>query len=140
MQTFTEELFLKLQNISDINSFFKMHEHQFLKETTENFLNSVLELKKMSVAEIAKTSGVGEYTYKIFRGERTPSRDVLIALAFGMGLSIEETQLLLRISKFAVLDAREKRDSVIIFSITNGLSVFQADDLLYENNLPTING
>ncbi len=140
MQTFTEELFLELQNISDIDSFFKAHEHQFLKETTESFLNSILELRKMSVSQVAKNSGVGEYAYKIFRGERTPSRDVLIAIAFGMELSIEETQLLLRISKFAILDAREKRDSVIIFSITNGLNVFKTDDLLYENNLPTING
>ncbi len=139
MQTFTEELFLELQHVSDINSFFKTHEHQFLKETTESFFNSILELRKMSIAQIAKNSGIGEYAYKIFRGERTPSRDVLIAIAFGMELSLEETQLLLRISKFAGLDAREKRDSVIIFGITNRLDVFQTDDLLDENNLPTIN-
>ena len=95
--------------------------------------------KGVSISAVSKNSGVGEYVYKIFRGERTPSRDILIAIAFGMNLSLEETQLLLRISKFAVLDSRNKRDSVIIFSLTHGFTVFQTDDILEEQNISTIN-
>lgn len=86
-----------------------------------------------------KNSGVGEYLYKVFNGERNPSRDILIATAFGMKISLDEAQLLLRISKFAILDSRDKRDSVIIFGLTHGLSVFQTDDILEEQNLITLN-
>lgn len=135
----TDELLKELKNTSDIESFFKSYEGQFIKETTVSFLNSMLELKGVSISAVSKNSGVGEYVYKIFRGERTPSRDILIAIAFGMNLFLEETQLLLRISKFAILDSRNKRDSVIIFSLTHGFTVFQTDDILEEQNMSTIN-
>lgn len=135
----TDELLKELKNTSDIESFFKAYEGQFIKETTVSFLNSMLELKGVSISAVSKNSGVGEYVYKIFRGERTPSRDILIAIAFGMNLSLEETQLLLRISKFAVLDSRNKRDSAIIFGLTHSFTVFQTDDILEEQNMSTIN-
>ena len=70
---------------------------------------------------------------------RAVSRDVLIALSFGLNLQLEEAQLLLRISKFAVLDSRNKRDSIIIYALSHDLSVFEADDLLEEQNTATIN-
>ena len=85
----------------------------------------------MSVREI------GLYD-EILKGERNPSRDVLISIAFGMGLTLEETQFLLRISKFAVLDSREKRDSIIIYSLTHKKNVYETDDLLDNNNIPTL--
>ncbi len=135
----TDELLKELKNAPDIESFFKVHESQFIKETTVNFLNSMLERKDITISTVSKNSGVGEYVYKIFRGERTPSRDILIAIAFSMNLTLEETQLLLRISKFAILDSRNKRDSVIIFGLTHSFTVFQTDDILEEQNISTIN-
>lgn len=139
MQTITEELLAELKNTSDIEAFFKSHERQFINETTSGYLNRMLELRDINISTIAKNSGAGEYVYKIFRGERTPSRDVLISISFSMNLSLEETQLLLRISKFAILDSRNKRDSVIIYCLTHNLTVFQADDILDEQNLTTLN-
>ena len=139
MQTITEELLAELKNTSDIEAFFKSHESQFIKETTSGYLNRMLELRDINISTIAKDSGTGEYVYKIFRGERTPSRDVLISISFSMNLSLEETQLLLRISKFAALDSRNKRDSVIIYCLTHNLTVFQTDDILDEQNLTTLN-
>lgn len=139
MPTITDELLKELKNVSDIESFFKSHESQFINETTSSYLTGMLELKNINISSIAKNSGIGEYVYKIFRGERTPSRDVLISISFSMNLSLEETQLLLRISKFAVLDSRNKRDSVIIYGLTHNLTVFQTDDILEEQNMVTIN-
>lgn len=138
MQTITEELLKELNNASDIDSFFKAHESQFITETPENYLNKMLELKGLKLSAVAKDSGVGEYVYKIFRGERAASRDILIAIAFSMRLSLEETQLLLRISKFAKLDSRNKRDSVLLYGLTHHFTVFQTDDLLEEQNMTTL--
>lgn len=55
-----------------------------------------------------------------------------------MKLSFEETQLLLRISKFAILDSRNKRESIIIYALLNGKSAFDADVLLSQNNFLTL--
>lgn len=139
MQTVTSELLDALKNASDIESFFNEYEDKFIKETTSGYLNELIKIRNMNVSEIAKASGAGEYVYKVFKGDRKPSRDVLISVAFGMKLSLEETQLLLRISKFAILDSRDMRDSVIIYGLTHGLTVFQTDDMLDEKNLVTLN-
>lgn len=139
MQTLTDELLKELKNASDIESFFESHKNQFINETTYSYLNKMLELRNINISAVAKNSGIGEYVYKIFNGVRTPSRDILISIAFSMKLSLEETQLLLRISKFAILDSRNKRDSVIIYSLTHDLTVFQTDDLLEEQNMTTLN-
>lgn len=139
METITEDLLKQLKNTTNIAEFLDKHNNEFIKETPKSYLNFMLSKKNMSVARIAKESGVGEYTYKIFNDERKPSRNILIALAVGMSLTLQETQLLLRISKFAILDSRDKRDSIIIFGLMNHLSVFEIDDLLSENGVVTIN-
>lgn len=138
MQTITQKLLEGLKNADDIKTFLDLHEQEFLSQTLTDYLNELMTDKNITVAKIAKNSGIGEYVYKIFSGERRATRDVLISVAFGMKLSIEETQLLLRIAKFAVLDSRERRDSVIIYALSHDMTVFECDDLLNENNLITL--
>ena len=138
MQTITQKLLEGLKNADDIKTFLDLHEQEFLSQTLTDYLNELMTDKNTTVAKIAKNSGIGEYVYKIFSGERRATRDVLISVAFGMELSIEEIQLLLRIAKFAVLDSREKRDSVIIYALAHKMTVFECDDLLNENNLITL--
>lgn len=138
MKRVTDELLKELKNAENIEAFFKANEDKFLNQTTSEYLNELISIKNTSVAKVAADSGVGEYTYKVFGGSRKPSRDITIAISFGMKLSLEETQLLLRISKFAILDSRDKRDSIIIYALTHGLTIVQTDDLLDTKNLPTI--
>ena len=139
MAAITDELLKNLKFSSDIEEFFQKYESCFIDETPVGYMNKMLKYKNTTVSDVAKNSGVGEYAYKVFKGDRTPSRDVLIALSFGLNLQLEEAQLLLRISKFAVLDSRNKRDSIIIYALSHDLSVFEADDLLEEQNTATIN-
>ena len=138
MQTITQKLLEGLKNADDIKTFLDLHEQEFLSQTLTDYLNELMTDKNITVAKIAKNSGIGEYVYKIFSGERRATRDVLVSVAFGMKLSIEETQLLLRIAKFAVLDSRERRDSMIIYALSHDMTVFECDDLLNENNLITL--
>ena len=138
MQSITKELLEELKNASDIEAFFKTHKNQFIDKTTATYLNELIGVKGLTVSSVAKASGAGEYVYKIFKGDRKPSRDILISIAFGMKLSLEETQLLLRISKFAILDSRDKRDSIIIYGLTHGITVFQTDDMLDNKSLITL--
>ena len=139
MTTITEELLQKLKASTNLESFFEQYENKFLPESLPEYLNQLLNLKELKLSNIAKDSGVGEYTYKIFNGVRFPSRDILISIGFGMKLSLEEMQLLLRISKFAFLDSRDKRDSIIIYCLTHKMDVFTADDMLEKHNMTTLN-
>ena len=139
MKTITGQLLDNLLKTNDINKYLSEHEADFIAETPASLIEGVLVRKNISVSEAARLSGVGNYVYKILSGERKASRNVVIAVAVGCGFSYEETQLLLRVSKFAILDSRDKRDSVVIFAINNAMSVYSLDDLLYENGLDTIN-
>ena len=46
--------------------------------------------KNITVAQVAKNSGIGEYVYKIFNGERNAKRDTLVAISFGMHLTLKK--------------------------------------------------
>ena len=122
----------------DIEEFFKKNENSFIGETPQSFLNTLMTAKNMTIAQVVKISGSGEYVYKVMNGTRKPSRNILISIAFGMKMSLEEVQLLLRISKQARLDSRDKRDSIIIYGFVNALSIYETDDLLNENGFVTI--
>ena len=117
MKTITQELLDGLKNADDIKTFLDLHE--------QDYLNELMNEKNITVAQVAKNSGIGEYVYKIFNGERNAKRDTLVAISFGMHLTFEETQLLLRIAKFAILDSRDRRDGIIIYALMHGLSIFE---------------
>ncbi len=135
----TQELLESLKLAGDIKEFFNAHENDFINQSPGDILSEILEKKRIPLSEAARLSGVGNYVYKLCSGERKASRNVIIAIAVGCGFTYEETQLVLRVSKLAILDSRDKRDSAVIYAITNGMSVFELDDMLDENGLDTIN-
>lgn len=139
MFSITGDLLNELKSSTDIDAFLNKHHDKFIDKTPHAYLNELINAKGVKISSVAANSGAGEYVYKIFSGERNPSRDIMISIAFGMTLSLEETQLLLRISKFAILDSRDKRDSIIIYGLTHGMSVFETDDMLYSKKIRTIN-
>ena len=55
-----------------------------------------------------------------------------------MNLTFKETQFVLRIAKQAALDPRDKRDSILIYSINTGLEYPKVNDLLSEMNEKSI--
>jgi len=128
----TTQLLNKLYEAQDIQAFLCEHEREFYAVTLSEMLQQLLAQKNATVAQVADASGQGEYVYKVFQGKRKPSRDIVIAIAIGMQLSCDETQLLLRIAKLARLDPRDKRDSVLIYGLKETLGVDKLNELLYE--------
>ncbi|MGN0598828.1 MAG: helix-turn-helix domain-containing protein [Oscillospiraceae bacterium] len=138
MNISTTELLNRLKRTDDFAKFFEDNKNEFSKLSCTELLNEMLTDKKISLAKVAKASGQGDYVYKVFQGKRKPSRDIVIAIAVGMELSIEEAQLLLRISKLAALDPRDKRDSAILYGLKEKFDINRINDLLYEVNEATL--
>ena len=134
----TTQLLNKLSNAKDIKAFIIEYEQEFRNITWQEFLSNIIGEKKISSSDVAKRSGQGEYVDKVIRGERKPSRDVCIAMSIGMGLTLDETQLLLRVFKWAVLDPRDRRDSIIMYSLKEKHSIEQTNDLLYDMEQQTL--
>jgi len=132
MQKSTQELLHRLKETDDIQIYLDENNGEIIKETIQGYINGLLEIKRLKLSDVAARSGQGDYVYKVFGGKRKASRDILLAVSVGMGLTLAETQLLLRIAQTAQLDPRNRRDSVIIYALHNNMAVVKANEILYD--------
>ena len=78
------------------------------------------------------------YAYQIFRGERAPSRDILLKIAIGLSATLEETKMLLQLGGKSELYPRVKRDAAILFCLEKGYSIIDTQIFLSDRNLPLL--
>lgn len=136
----TDELNNEIKAATDIEDYLTHRKEQMLSGSVTWHLNKLLAEKGISRADVVRGSQIDRtYVYQIFSGEKKPSRDKLIALAFGLRLTDEETQRLLKLSGNRELYARDERDVLILFSLQKGKSVVETDEILYAHGLSTLN-
>lgn len=135
----TDELCHEIKAATDIEDFLSKNRENMLTGTLAGHLGALLSQKGMSRADVVRNSLLDRaYVYQIFSGERMPSRDKLIAIAFGLCLNEEETQKLLKLSGNRELYARDERDALILFSLQRGKSIFETNELLFSHNLAVL--
>ena len=132
MRKETEELLHEIETNEDIRMYLDCNEEELLRESAMDFLNRKLHEKELSVSDVIKKSNNNAYLYKVFEGERRASRDILICIAFGLGLSIGDTQTLLRLSSTARLDPRNRRDAVTLYCISKSHDLDHLNELLFD--------
>ncbi len=132
-QKTTAELNHEIRVANDIEDFLTKNAGQLLECRLPEHLNRLLEQKGKRKADVVRGSLLDRgYGYQIFAGEKTPSRDKLIALAFGLRLSAEETQKMLKLSGNRELYPRDKRDALILFAIQHGKDINDANERLID--------
>ena len=136
----TDELSHEIKAARNIEDYLnKNKEHMIMTDLSEH-LNMLLSLKKLTKADVVRASLLDRtYVYKIFAGEKNPTRDKLIALAFGLHLSDLETQKMLKLSGNRELYARDERDALILFSLQRNKTVFEVNELLIDHGLAILN-
>lgn len=135
MKKSTEEL-LKILKNSSLDAYLADNGGEMAENPICDYLTAVLNEKDLKKSEVIKKSNVQtNYAYQIFSGLKIPSRDKLISLCFGMSLSLDEAQTLLKYAGFAPLYPRNKRDSVIISALEKGESVIRCNIALDELNI-----
>ena len=103
----------------------------FINSTLAENLNEWVENKKMKKSDVILKSGLERtYAYQIFSGKKTPTRDKILALALGMGLTFEEVQQLLKVNGYAQLYPKNKRDNIIIFGFYKGQNIIDLNENL----------
>lgn len=132
----TKELIHEIKAATDIEDYLVKNKEQMLQHSLPEHLNMLLSQKNISRAEVVRGSLLDRaYVYQIFSGKKTPSRDKLIALAFGLCLSDDEAQQMLKLSGNRELYVRDKRDALILFAIQRKKTVFETNDLLFSHGL-----
>jgi hypothetical protein len=72
------------------------------------------------------------YGYQIFQGRRSPSREVLLQLAFGFPLTVVEAKHLLYYGGVETLYPRIRRDAYLMFALNKQMSLADVNQYLYE--------
>ena len=135
----TKESDINIMNAGSFKDFLSKNQRNMLTMTLSEYLMQLLKQKKLKRARVIQDSGLEKaYVYQIFKGEKRPSRDKLIALAFGLHLNVEETQRMLKLGGCSELYARTKRDALILFCIFRKKSIYDTDAALYKWGLTTL--
>lgn len=136
----TAELEHELKTTTNIEDYLSKSRKYMLAHNLPEHLKMLLSQKELSKADVVRGSLLDRsYVYQIFSGEKTPSRDKLIALAFGLHLSDDETQKMLKLSGNRELYARDARDAVILFALHQKKTIFDVNELLFSHDFPILN-
>lgn len=72
---------------------------------------------------------------KIMNGKKHPKRDILLSIAFVLHMNIVETQQLLKSGRRALLTGSDPRDVMIIYGLTNHISLTEMNAILKQRGL-----
>ncbi len=138
-QKSTDDLYQELMSTSKLDAYIKNNQEQFSNQNVAELLTKLYENYPLTKAELARQSEMSEvYLHQVFSGRRKPSRDRLLCLCIGMKLSLEDSQHLLKCARYAQLYPKSRRDTIIIFGLLHGFSLYEVNDKLFAENEKTL--
>lgn len=139
MKKNTDDLQQELMETADLSRFLQENQENFHSQELIQRLSQLTKEKGISKTALAERANISEvYLHQIFAGRRSPSRNRVLCLCFGLECSLEETQELLRLGSMARLDPRNVRDAVIIHAIAHGSTLAEANQNLFGQNLEAL--
>lgn len=130
----TEVLVDELRSVNNIDEYLDRNADEMIEENLVGQLKKLARRAGLSRSALAAKAGLDRYyIYDIFSGRKVPGSDKLICIALALGLSLVETEKLLRAAERPGLYAWHPRDSILIFAIQRHLSVDETNAMLYES-------
>lgn len=127
----TDKLMNELKTGKDISRFLAENAACIKNLNFTQYLADIMAQKGLSIKDLSDSSGISySYVYHIVKGDKTPSRPKMLAIAFGLGATLDETQQMLRQAKHSLLYPRDRWDAVIIAALQRQLTVMEANELL----------
>ena len=135
----TDELAHEISRSDNILDYFAENRGEMQLDSLPEYLESWLKQKGVSKADVVRRSNLNKaYVYQIFSGKKYPSRDKVIALAFGLGLDDKEVQMLLKQAGYRELYPRDPRDALLLYAIGHHKGIIDANELLYDHNIEVL--
>ncbi|MGN0413915.1 MAG: helix-turn-helix domain-containing protein [Agathobacter sp.] len=139
MAVTTNTLLKRIVNGKDFQKVAEHEKNSFEEQSIERYLNQLCDARGLVPEQVIKKAQIDRtYGHQIFNGTRKPSRDKLIQLAFGFGLSLEETQTLLKKAGKSQLYSKVKRDAACIYGISHKMKVMDVQELLLSMDVPLL--
>lgn len=131
----TDELLKELKfKKTDIQEYIENNPESFIEINLKEFWGEIVENCGMSKSDIINKSDFSYvYFYDVTAGKKIPTSDKIIRLVLAMHLSLDQCQTALRYCGKSQLYPRIKRDSILIYAISHGYTVFQTQELLLKS-------
>lgn len=137
----TSALWEQLFKASSVRQFIGQNESDIGLPPFPEYIASLCKDRGTVAERIIKKANIERsFGHSIFRGDRNPSRDTVLQLAFGFEADVDLAQALLRHAGQSALYPRVPRDVVISYCLFHQKSIIEAQHLLMELNLPLIGG
>ncbi|MGN0604355.1 MAG: helix-turn-helix domain-containing protein [Oscillospiraceae bacterium] len=95
----TDELFLMLENSKNLSEDFTELSGQMNAPEFHKYLSALISEREIDASKLGVMALLSRsFTYQICAGDRTPNRDIIIRIAIVLGLSVDETQRLLKLA------------------------------------------
>ncbi len=136
----TMDLEKELSSCAQLHSFLESNALSMKEESVSELLKKHMDEKGVSRTEVIAGSGLNDiYAHQILAGKRRPSRDKLLCLCFGLGLSAENVQNMLRDCGYVPLYVKRRRDSIILYALLKSMTLIELNELLYEEKEDLLN-
>lgn len=134
MKKRTDELFKILEKQDSFRAYEAEYSGEFSDRPLNEMLSDMLKSSGMTKSAVIEKANIDRvYGYQIFSGEKkNPSRDKLIMLCIAMGCTVSNVQELMKKCSYPMLYPRIRRDSALIFSLEQKLSVIETNELLFD--------
>ena len=124
-----------IDNEVEMEKYMKHHKVTDTYKSFVEYFKSLSTVKKLSDSELINLSGIEKsYYYQIMKGTRNPSRDKVLRLCIGAGLTTAETTRALELNECAILYPMNRRDIIISVAINQHASVMDTNLLLDKYN------
>lgn len=135
----TNNLRQELMETPDLDQFLSENQDNFDTGTVCDLLNRLFRKRNISKATLAKRAGISEvYLHQVFAGRRNPSRDRLLCICVGLGITLDETQRMLTQGGYAQLYPRTRRDAIISYGVVHQLPLGEINDKLFAEQEKTL--
>lgn len=132
----TDDLFMILENTDDLMSRWQELREDMGSPTFDEYLSELIAERNIDVSRFGVVSLVSRsFAYQILSGTRLPSREIILRVSVAVGLTVDETQRLLKLADRGILYPKVERDAVLIYCLKNGYDLYQTDELLKKLKL-----
>jgi len=109
-------------------------EGKLIKGTVEQYFDGLLERKGIQKKGLFIRAGINQNIgYQLLRGVRkSKNRDVYLKIAIEAGLSLDETQQMLKLLNIGAIYPVRERDAVVYYGMTHGYNLVRIQELLEE--------
>lgn len=131
----TDRLFILVDSCCNIEEV----KNQFPELDFLTFLYAIIGYYSISTSSIIDRLDMDENDFfNILDGKVSPTRDQILQLAKAINLDIKKTNFLLTLADKDVLDPKDSRDGLIIFSIKNHYNLKEINFILSNCHLQNI--